>query len=136
MKTNKAHLGHKKKKEAKYSKPENYPSTFQVELKNGKRYAHTASCGYQIMMASLQPDNKRLPTCACSMMNKGKPKSNLGDEVVLIIEHNLEEHLLCRLDRNLQPQCKLNVQIQPGEQVAFRTQGNIPVHLSGVSLGV
>lgn len=109
-------------------------STIKLKLENGKRYAHTSSCGYQISMASLQPHDRRLPNCACGTMNKEKRKSDLDDKVILIIEHDLKEHILCILDGKRLPQCKLNVRIQPGEQISFRTVGTIPVRLTGVTL--
>lgn len=108
-------------------------STIHLKLENGKRYAHTSSCGYQIMMASLQPSDRRLPNCACDTINKDKRKTNLDEKVVLIIEHDLEEHILCILDSERSPQCKLNVRIQAGEQVSFRTIGKIPIQLNGVT---
>lgn len=109
-------------------------STIYMKLENGKRYAHTSSCGYQITMASLQPNDRRLPNCACNMMNKGKRKSDLDDKVILIVEHDLKEHILCILDSKQLPQCKLNFQIRPGEQVSYRTVGDIPIQMSGVIL--
>lgn len=108
-------------------------STIHLKLENGKRYSHTSSCGYQIMMASLQPNDRKQPNCACDTINKDKRKTNLDDKVVLIIEHNLEEHILCILDSEQLPQCKLNVRIQAGEQVSFRTVGKIPIQLTGVT---
>lgn len=126
------------KRHARYTKrdveaEEKSSSTIQFKLENGKRYAHTSSCGYQISMASLQPHNRRLPNCACSTMNKAKRESDLDDKVILIIEHDLKEHILCILDSKRLPQCKLNVRIQPGEQISYRTVGTTPVRLTGVT---
>lgn len=110
-----------------------------VTLDAGKRYAHTAPCTYQILMASLQPDSRKQPNCACSIINKEgrKYKFNNGvisdDQVIVIIEHDLKEHILCILDKNKVHSYKLNLIIQPGEQIAYRTIGRIPVLLSGVS---
>lgn len=100
-------------------------------LENGKRYAHTSTGTYQIKMASLQCDDSRLPNCACSTINDAKRRSDCDDQVIVIAEHDLKEHIICILDKKTTHQCKLNLKIQPGEQVAFRTIGKIPVHLSG-----
>jgi len=110
-----------------------FPNAFNFKLENGKRYAHTALSNYQILMASLQPNDKRLPNCGCDAINKDKRAPIDEDKVFLIIEHDLKEHILCTLDRKRLHQCKLNLVIQPGEQVAFRTIGRIPIQLSGVS---
>lgn len=115
--------------------PENESSQILLlTLENNKRYAHTASCSYQITMASLQPDSRRLPNCACSVINEERSKPTSDQEkVIVIIEHDLKEYILCVLILNKQNSCKLNLFIQPGEQIAFRTIGKIPVLLSGIS---
>lgn len=107
-----------------------------LTLENNKRYAHTASGAYQITMASLQPDNRRLPNCACNVINEERRQKSAHDtKVSVIIEHNLNEYILCILDSAKLNQCKLNLVIQPGEQIAFRTIGNTPVLLSGITTG-
>lgn len=106
-----------------------------IKLDGGKRYAHTAKERYLISMASLQPDSRILPNCACHLINEDKRmnrKSKLNDRVTVIVEHDLKEHILCILDKNELNQCKLNLSVQPGEQIAYRTVGEIPVQLSGV----
>lgn len=60
-------------------------------------------------------------------------KAGSEDKVIVIIEHDLNEYILCILDSKKQNQCKLNLVIQPGEQLAFRTIGKIPVQLTGIS---
>lgn len=109
-------------------------NVFRLRLEgNGKRYAHTSSCIYQIMMATLQPDDRRLPNCLCNTINHSRKQSETdGDKVIVIVEHNLKEFVLCILDSKRLQQCKLNLIFQPGEQVAFRTVGTIPVQLTGV----
>lgn len=105
-----------------------------LTLENNKRFAHTATCSYQLTMASLQPDNKRLPNCACSVINQERrDKVEKRNRVIVIVEHNLNEYILCILDQSSQTQCKLDLVIQPGEQVAFRIIGDVPVMLSGLS---
>lgn len=109
-------------------------NTILLTLENNKRYAHTASFSYQITMASLQPDGKRLPHCICNTINEEKrPKRETDDRVIVIIEHNLNEYILCMLDTERLRECKLNLVIRPGEQIAFRTIGRTPVQLAGVS---
>lgn len=103
-----------------------------LNLEEGKRYAHTASRSYRLWQASLQPDDKRLPNCTCNSINKG-PKAESEDRVIVIVEYDLKEHILCVLDAKRQHQYKLDLTIQEGEQVAFRTIGKIPVRLMGVS---
>lgn len=110
-----------------------FQDTISFELDIGQRYAHTSSNGYQVTMASLQPDLKKLPHCACNTINKAKDTSHLDDKVVVIVEHYLKEYILCILDSKKLQQCKLNFMIRPGEQVAFRTIGKIPVQLTGIS---
>ena len=107
-----------------------------LTLDNNHRYAHTASCAYQLTMASLQPDSRRLPHCACNVINEEKRDKSRTHEhrVVVIVEHNLAEHILCILDSTRLNQCKLNLIVQPGEQIAFRTIGKIPVQLTGFIL--
>lgn len=108
--------------------------TVLLTLENNKRYAHTATSSYQIKMASLQPDERRLPHCVCNSINDEKrPKRESDDRVIVIIEHNLNEYILCMLDSNKLRECKLNLVIRPGEQIAFRTIGRVPVLLSGIS---
>lgn len=51
--------------------------------------------------------------------------------MILIVEHDLKENILCILEPEKKTSCKLNVLIRPGEQIAFRTIGRIPVLLSG-----
>ena len=104
-------------------------------LEGGKRYAHTAACDYKILRASLKPDDKRLPFCACSQINKTtcwqSPNKN---KVIVVIEHDLKEHILCILDSETLSECELDFVIQAGEQIAFRTIGSIPILLSGLAL--
>lgn len=108
-----------------------------ITLEEGKRYAHTAACKYQLKMASLQPDERRQPNCACNMINESKRSKSRSFEdrnkVTVIVEHDLKEYILCILDSETEPQCKLDLIIKEGEQVAFKTIGHIPVQLSGVS---
>lgn len=108
---------------------DNNLQTLSFKILAGKRYAHTAADPYWITMASLQPDTKRMPNCACNAMKKNQ---TVNDKVIVIAEHNLEEHILCVLDQNRLQQCKLNFMIDSGEQIAFRTIGDIPVQLNGV----
>ena len=103
-----------------------------LTLENNKRYAHTASVTYEIKMASLQPDDKRLPHCLCNSINEERrSRIRKEDKVILIVEHDLKENILCILEPEKKTSCKLNVLIRPGEQIAFRTIGRIPVLLSG-----
>lgn len=103
------------------------------KLEDGKRLAHTATHGYKITMASLQPDDRRLPNCVCNTIIKRRKKSESDSRVVVIIEHNLEEHIICILNCGEFDHCKLDLMIQPGEQVAYRTIGKVPVLLSGIT---
>lgn len=119
-------------KGGKLRKEEEKSNLILLNLEDGKRYAHTASSIYHLSMASLQPDEKRLPNCTCNAINKG-PKSEDDDKVILIVEHDLKEYVLCVLDAKRQPRYKLDLTFQAGEQVAFRTIGKIPVRLMGVS---
>lgn len=111
-----------------------FKDTISFKLDCGQRYAHTATTNYRFTMASLQPDQKKLPHCACNMINKTKNVSHDDDKVVVIVEHYLKEHILCILDSKKLHQCKLDLMIQAGEQMAFRTIGKTPVQLSGISL--
>lgn len=104
-------------------------SPLLLKMQPGKRYAHTAAETYKITMASLQPDSRKVPNCACNALKQTKSKNH---SVVLIAEHNLEEHILCILDSKQVQNCKLDVMIESGEQIAFRTVGNIPVQLDGL----
>lgn len=117
------------------NKNEDKSNLILLNLEPGKRYAHTAASSYHLSMASLQPDEKRLPNCACNTINKG-PKSENDDRVVVIVEHDLKEFILCILDSKKENQHKIDLSFQAGEQVAFRTVGKIPVRLMGVSSGV
>ena len=110
-----------------------YTNMIKMNLEAGKRFAHTASHGYQLRMATLQIEDRRLPNCACNVINQERNKSENLDRVIIIVEHDLKEHILCILDAKKTYQCKLNLYIEPGEQVAFRTIGKIPVQLTGVS---
>lgn len=105
---------------------------FSFKLDQNQRYAHTATSSYRLTMASLQPDQRKLPNCACNVINKSKKSRQDEDKVVVIVEHDLKEHLLCVLDNKKVHQCKLNLAIQAGEQIAFRTIGKTPVQLIGV----
>lgn len=112
------------------------PSSHSIllTLDNNKRYAHTASCSYQIRMASLQPDDRRLPHCICGSINEEKrTKTQNENKVIVVVEHDLKEFILCILEPGKSNSCKLNLLIRPGEQVAFRTVGKVPVQLSGIS---
>lgn len=108
-----------------------------LRLENNKRYGHTATSNYKISMATLQPDAVRQPNCLCSVINKDHKLLNrvCGSEdnskVTIIVEHNLKEHILCVLDSQTTTQCKLNLDIQAGEQIAFRTLGRTPALLTG-----
>lgn len=102
-----------------------------LNFDGGKRFAHMAMKSYKLTMATLQPDDKKPPNCACSQMNK---RNVDDDKVIVIVEHDLKEHILCILDRKKLHQCKLDLMIQSGEQIAFRTIGKIPVQLSGSTL--
>lgn len=104
-----------------------------IKLDNEKRYAHTAPCGYHLTMAILQPDLQRLPNCACSQINDAKDHQHDADRVVVIIEHNLKEHILCILELGKINQSKLNLNIEAGEQIAYKTIGKIPVILVGIA---
>lgn len=119
-------------KRSKILKDKERSNLILLTLENGKRYAHTASSSYHLSMVSLQPEDKRLPNCTCNAINKG-PKSEDEDRVIVIVEHDLKEYILCVLDAKRQPQYKLDLTFQAGEQVAFRTIGRIPVRLTGVS---
>lgn len=110
-----------------------FEETILFRLDCGQRYAHTAARNYRFTMASLQPDQKKLPHCACNMINKPTNVNHDENKVVVIVEHYLKEHILCILDSTKLHQCKLNLMIQAGEQIAFRTIGKIPVQLSGIS---
>lgn len=104
-----------------------------LTLENNKRYAHTASSSYQITQASIQPDDRRLPHCICNTINDEKrPKSDNDNRVIVIVEHDLKEFILCILDTEKDRQCKLNLVISSGEQIAFRTIGRYPVQLAGM----
>jgi hypothetical protein len=108
--------------------------TILLTLDNNKRYAHTATSQYRITMASLQPDERKMPHCICNTINEEKrKKTQTEDRVTVIVEHDLNEYILCVLDPDKVRYCKLNLEIQPGEQIAFRTIGKTPVLLSGVS---
>lgn len=126
------HHGNAKKKRLSTTKDTAIQETFLFTLENGKRYAHTAACRYQITMASLQIDDKRQPNCACNSINKGNKTVQDENKVTVIVEHDLKEFILCILDRDNVKQCKLNLLLQPGEQVAYRTIGRIPVLLTGI----
>ena len=103
-----------------------------LRLENNRRYAHTAKCSYQLSMASLQPDDERPPDCVCGSINDERRNRTANDEkVIVIVEHNLKEHVLCVLDQARQRSCKLNLLVEPGEQIAFRTIGKVAVQLSG-----
>lgn len=118
----------------KANKEEKMSNVIRLMLENGKRYAHTATSEYHITMASLQPNSSRAPNCACGTISQqNKKASESEDRIVVIIEHDLKEHVLCILDVKKLPQYKLNLVIKPGEQVAFKVLGNCPVLLSGVS---
>lgn len=85
-------------------------------------------------MASLQPSERRMPHCVCETINEERRnRTQTEDKVIVIVEHDLNEYILCILDSDKVKQCKLNLEIQPGEQIAFRTIGKTPVLLSGVS---
>lgn len=99
-----------------------------LKFEAGKRYAHMAMQNYKLSMASLQTDSREPPNCACSQINK---RNKDEDKVIVIVEHDLKEHILCILDRKKLQQCKLNLEIQSGEQIAFRTIGKIPIQLTG-----
>ena len=108
--------------------------TIMLHLENNRRYAHTATCLYKITMASLQPDDKKLPHCICNSINEEqRAKTIHEDKVIVIVEHNLKEFILCVLEPCKQTSGKLDVLVQPGEQIAFRTIGRVPVQLSGIS---
>lgn len=108
--------------------------TILLTLEDNKRYAHTATCQYRISMASLQPDERRLPHCVCNSINEERrQRTKSEDKVVLVVEHDLNEYVLCVLEPNKVNHCKLNLEIQPGEQIAFRTIGKTPVLLTGLS---
>lgn len=108
--------------------------TMLTKFEPGKRYAHTAANDYQLTMVSLQPDDKKPPNCACSQIIKGNKKFLENDDrVVLIVEHDLKEYILCILDNKRLKQCKLDLKIHSGEQIAFRTIGKIPIQLIGKS---
>lgn len=102
-----------------------------LQLENGKRYAHTSTSGYQITMASIQPSSLRAPNCACNMINNPDDRSDRDDRVIVIVEHDLKEHVLCILDKKKLSQCKLDLVIKPGEQVAFKAIGKSQVLLTG-----
>ena len=105
--------------------------TTSLMLEANKRYAHTASCSYRVTMASLQPDDRRLPHCVCATINEEKqPKKANDNRVIVIVEHDLNEYILCILDDQKLRQCKLNLMVGPGEQIAFRTIGKTPVMLA------
>lgn len=117
-----------------HSKSERKSHTVLLTLENNKRYAHTATSQYKITMASLQPDERRMPNCVCNTINEDRrKKTQTEDRVVVVVEHDLNEYILCVLDSDKVKYCKLNLEIQPGEQIAFRTIGKTPVLLSGVS---
>lgn len=101
-----------------------FKKTKVITLDPGKRYAHTAENDYFVTMAHLKPDDRRRPNCGCE-----KPDDQ--DRVILIVEHNLKEHVLCVLD-DKNKQCKLNLFIESGEQVAFRTVGQTPLSLTTI----
>lgn len=105
--------------------------TTSLILEGNKRYAHTATCSYRISMASLQPDDRRLPHCVCATINEEKhSKKANNNRVIVIVEHDLNEYILCILDDEKLRQCKLNLLVRPGEQIAFRTIGKTPVMLA------
>lgn len=107
-----------------------------IKLQPGQRCAHTASVGYRLTMASLQPEDKKLPHCACNTINEAKTKQPDNDKVMVIVEHDLKEHLMCVLDGNRVKQCKLDLVVRPGQQIAFKTIGKIPAQLTGVTTEV
>lgn len=119
----------KHKLKTQYIHPNESQPPVSFTLQPGKRYAHTATETYKITKASLQPDSRKMPNCACNALKQSKTKHS--DTVVLIAEHNLEEHILCILNSNQVQSCKLNFMIEAGEQIAFRTVGSIPVQLDG-----
>lgn len=109
-----------------------------LKLDNNRRRRHTATSNYRICMASLQPDSIRQPYCSCSIMNQdykllGRKDDKHNDtRVLVIVEHDLKEYILCILDSQKVTQCKLDLYIQAGEQIAFRTLGKTPVLLTGI----
>lgn len=110
-----------------------------MNLQNGKRYAHTASRDYNVTMATIQIDNKKTLSCACSEINsernsrasKKEPYES-KDSSIVIIEHNLKEFILCILDSDKNKQSRINLRVHAGEQVAFRVVGRHPVELVGI----
>lgn len=60
-------------------------------------------------------------------------KTQADNRVVVVVEHDLTEYILCILDSDKVKHCKLNLEIKPGEQIAFRTVGRTPVLLIGTS---
>lgn len=117
-----------------HGKSDKVSHTILLTLDNNKRYAHTATSQYRITMASLQPNEKKMPHCICESINEERRnRTQTEDKVIVIVEHDLNEYILCILDQDKVKNCKLNLEIQPGEQIAFRTIGKTPVLLSGVS---
>lgn len=116
-------------------------SNIFVQLASGKRYAHTASRDYQLMMAVIQSDLRRFASCACSVINDDKKRQNDREETdrtdtaIVVVEHDLKEFILCILDNQRNKQCKLNLRIHAGEQVSFRVIGEYPVELVGTFVG-
>ena len=112
--------------------PEDESSVIMLRLQNNKRYAHTAGCSYQLRFASIQEDDTRLPHCLCENIRQKSPSDD--HKAIVIVEHDLNEHILCILDVDKQKQCKLDLVIRAGEQVAFKVIGKFPVLLMGVAI--
>lgn len=122
------------RRKAPVEEPKEASHTILLSLDNNKRYAHTATCQYRISMASLQPDERRLPHCVCNTIKEERrQRSGTEDSVMVVVEHDLNEYVLCVLEPNRVNQCKLNLEIQAGEQIAFRTIGKTPVLLTGLA---
>lgn len=69
----------------------------------------------------------------CESINEEKTMHQKDRKVIVIVEHDLKEFVLCVLEPDRQMSCTLNLVIRPGEQIAFRTIGKVPVQLAGVS---